>query len=144
MTNISYFYLREKVLIKTMSDFIFIGSTIEEIVFENAHIHSTDLSLVGIHAERIHIIDSKWNARKVQTIRRVPAQKVSELFIQNSNINRLVLSLLYNYTNVILNGCKILHLQPAPGIILQNISLISFTQCSLTHWYVIALIIEYK
>lgn len=108
MHNISYFYMREKVLIKTMSDFVFIGSTIEEIVFENAHVHSTDLSLVGIHAERLHIIDSKWNARKVQTIRRIPAQRVNELFIQNTNLNRLVLSLLYNYTSVLLNGCKYL------------------------------------
>lgn len=134
MHNISYFYMREKVLVKTMSDFIFIGSTIEEIVFENAHIHATDLSLVGVQAERIHIIDSKWNARKVQTIKRIPAQRVNELFIQNTNVNRLVLALFYNYTNILLNGCKILHLQPAPGIVAQNNTLISFTQCTLTHW----------
>jgi hypothetical protein len=57
MQNISYFYLREKVLIKSMSDFVFIGSRIEELFFENAHVHATDLSLIGLRSDRIHILD---------------------------------------------------------------------------------------
>lgn len=152
MSNISYFYLREKVLIKSMSDFVFIGSRIEELFFENAHVHATDLSLTGLRADRIHILDrfvlstifigfycllnifSKWNALKVMTIRRIPGQQVGELLIKNTTINRLVLALLYNYTNIILDKCKILHLQPAPAIVPQNISSISFTQSTLTHW----------
>lgn len=117
-------------------DFVFIGSTIEEIVFENTHVHATDLSLVGVYADRIHIIDTRWNARKVMVIRRIPGQRVSELLIQNTVLNRLVLALLYNYTNILLNRCKITHLQPAPSVVPQNITSISFTQSVLAHWFV--------
>ncbi|KAI6177287.1 hypothetical protein M3Y97_00890300 [Aphelenchoides bicaudatus] len=134
MQNISYFYARDKVLIKSMSDFAFIGSRIEELFFENSHVHATDLSLTGLYADRIHILDSKWNNLKVMTIRRIPQQKVKELLIQNTTINRIVFALLYNYTNVIVDKCKILHIQPAPTIVPQNISSILFTQSVLTHW----------
>ncbi|KAI6215441.1 hypothetical protein M3Y94_00385500 [Aphelenchoides besseyi] len=135
MINITYFYMREKVLIKSMNDFAFVGSNIEELVFENAHVHASDLSLLGIQADRIHILNSKWNARKVVAIRRIPSQFVAELLVQNSTLNRFVPALCYNYTAVRFEQCKIVHLQPAPTMIPQNITEISFSQCLVTHWH---------
>jgi hypothetical protein len=127
--------MRQKILIKSMGDFLFIGSTIEEIIIENAHVHATDLSLVGINAERVHILDTKWNAKKTVAIRRIPTQHVTEFLLQNITINRLVPALFYNHSSVQFDRCKILHLQPAPGLVAQNITKMSFSQCILSHWY---------
>ncbi|KAI6240028.1 hypothetical protein M3Y99_00486500 [Aphelenchoides fujianensis] len=135
MLNITYFFFREKVLIKSIGDYAFVGSTVEELVFENAHVHASDLALVGIHAERIHVLDSKWNAKKVISIRRIPSQHVGELLVQNSTFNRFLPALCYNYTSVRFEQSKIVHLQPAPTMIPQNISALSFHQCLVTHWH---------
>ncbi|KAI6201789.1 hypothetical protein M3Y96_00879800 [Aphelenchoides besseyi] len=135
MINITYFYMREKVLIKSMNDFAFVGSNIEELIFENAHVHASDLSLLGIQADRIHILNSKWNSRKVIAIRRIPSQFVAELLVQNSTLNRFVPALCYNYTTVRFEQCKIVHLQPAPTMIPQNITELSFSHCLVTHWH---------
>jgi hypothetical protein len=48
MRGINNLYMREGIVISSMGDQICYGSQIDEIVFENANIRATDLSLFGI------------------------------------------------------------------------------------------------
>uniref|UniRef100_A0A914DUJ4 LRR containing protein n=1 Tax=Acrobeloides nanus TaxID=290746 RepID=A0A914DUJ4_9BILA len=137
MRGINNLYMREGIVISSMGDQICYGSQIDEIVFENANIRATDLSLFGIFANRIHIFNTKWHAEKSPLPRkkyRPPKQKVEEFFMQNSSINRLIFNLHYNYSTVIYDGCKIANLLSLESFPVENISFITIRKSVINQW----------
>lgn len=135
MRNISYFYMRERVLIKAMADFVFVGSTIDELMFERVRVVATDLSLVGVFAARVHIVDSMWSTRRSTTIRRVPPQRIDEFVATNTTFNRIVPALYGNNDRVIFKQCRIDTLQPAPSLPPRNVTSYIFAHTSIGHWH---------
>ncbi|CAD5221947.1 unnamed protein product [Bursaphelenchus xylophilus] len=135
MKNITYFYMREKILCREMGDFLFIGSTFNEVIIEKAHLHSTDLTFVGLHSYDVQLRNVKLTAKRTAKLSRIPTQKIKRFRVQNSVINRLILSLLYNTSIIEFHKVKISHFLRAPNLIPQNIEDITFRESIITHWH---------
>ncbi|CAD5215978.1 unnamed protein product [Bursaphelenchus okinawaensis] len=135
MKNITFFYMREKILCREVGDFIFIGSTINEVIIEKAHIHSTDLSFVGLCAQDVYLRNVKITAKRTSKLSRIPMQKVKKFRVQNSVLNRFVLAFHYNISSIEFQKVKISHFLRAPNLIPQNIDRVLFKESVITHWH---------
>lgn len=135
MQNITYFYMKEKILIKTMADFVFVGSTISELLIEKANIHSTDLTFVGLHASEVQMKNIKMNVKKTNALKRIPSQSIERFIVEGSVINRVVLALYYNTSLLSFDRVKISHFQGNPNLVVQNITTMVIKQSMITHWH---------
>lgn len=95
MHQIQHFYMRNQIQIAQASDHLFVGSTFDEVIFEEASIDGTDLSFVGLQSRRVHFLNSRLHLRK-SVLRRVPQQKIDHFYSQNTTFNRVALPLFYN------------------------------------------------
>uniref|UniRef100_A0A915D358 Uncharacterized protein n=1 Tax=Ditylenchus dipsaci TaxID=166011 RepID=A0A915D358_9BILA len=124
MKGIQHFYMREKIHISSISDHIFVGSSINELIFENAQIRSTDLSFVGLNAQQVSFINCRIHSQKRSHLRRIAVQTVENFQARNSSFNRVTLKL-----------AIFLHLLNLLQILLLHIGQIKFKRCFINQWH---------
>uniref|UniRef100_A0A7E4WE14 Recep_L_domain domain-containing protein n=1 Tax=Panagrellus redivivus TaxID=6233 RepID=A0A7E4WE14_PANRE len=134
MHHVNYFYMRGNVSLSMVDEFIFRGSHIDEIMFEDARVKATDYTLSGVFSNKIELIDCKWHTNKV-TNAKVTQQAVDIFNAKNSTFNRIVPGLFYNHTSITFDMCQIHHLTSIPTIYIQNCADFLISNSRIYQWH---------
>ncbi|CEF67270.1 Leucine rich repeat 5-containing protein [Strongyloides ratti] len=133
MININKFFMRDQILLPSMSEHLFIGSNFKEIIFEKGEIIGNELFLMGVRSKKITIKEMKLQL-KGGTLKRIPTQEVTEYKMINCTINRISPALFYNYSKVVINHSNINSIRGIQNIIPYNISLLLFNNCKINQF----------
>uniref|UniRef100_A0AC35TMG3 Protein kinase domain-containing protein n=1 Tax=Rhabditophanes sp. KR3021 TaxID=114890 RepID=A0AC35TMG3_9BILA len=135
MTYINKFFIRDQIILQQMGEHLFIGTQINEVIFEKVNAVGSELFLIGLRAKKILLKEMKMQL-KAGKLKRNPTQDIGELKIINCSINRLVVALFYNYTQVLVKNSHVNSVRGINGVGIifpYNISSITFEGTRISH-----------
>uniref|UniRef100_A0A0K0F5S4 Beta_helix domain-containing protein n=1 Tax=Strongyloides venezuelensis TaxID=75913 RepID=A0A0K0F5S4_STRVS len=134
MININNFFMRDQILLPSISEHLFIGSNFKEMIFEKGEIVGSELFLMGVRSKKITIREMKLQL-KSGVLKRIPTQEVTEYKMINCTINRITPALFYNHSKVVIDHSNINSIRGIQNIIPYNISFILFNNCKINQFH---------